>query len=191
MSTPTTLDSIFKGATTVTSLESDDRLLAVDSVGKPKKISSDNFAGLKSVTLDASSSPWIRALRWSNANPASCILHLTYSFWSGSPGGIILAIGSVYNNNPSVVSLVNGSYVQEARLVKRDGTYFLDFKIYCRRADVKASGHYVTPLCELNPEILSSAVVNAVQVATFGGGGKSLCFNALHFNRASGERRAA
>lgn len=170
MSTPTTLDSIFKGATTVTSLASDDRLLVVGTDGKPKKISSDNFDGIKSVTLDAASSPWIRALRWDNAQPASCILHLTYSYWSGSPGGIILAIGMRYNNVPSVTNLANGAYIQEVRMVSRGTTRFLDFKIYGRRADVKISGYFVSPLCEINPVIDSSDVVKTVQIATFGGG---------------------
>ena len=93
MSTPTTLDSILKGATAVTSLDSDDRLLAFDTNGKQKKISRASLisqATSSSRNVEHGESDWLRvaivnfnssglikvAVAWGVVNPAMIIFSL-------------------------------------------------------------------------------------------------------------------
>lgn len=179
MSNPTTLADVLKGAPEVTSLESADRLLAVDANGDQKKISRYNLvpSNLRDNTYSETNKGWIRIASSSIENfPTVATVYFTDGLWAGYPSGNALIFVTRYVNGewakPHVRVLGNLHTTSEVRTVKTGMFFHLEVKGANRRLMVSCEGINIkTPDTLESPVIPSDATIYTYTAAELSGGG--------------------
>ena len=220
MSTPTTFEALLK-ALPSDSLTSAKSVLTADTNGKLGKAPASSVPHILSADRPASSlAPgWIRIVKlgsstsstpmvhviaditvmstWSSTAPKviSFRLHLATATWDWSQGRVLeeRAANMLLESSAKIYSKFR-IVVEFSGSV---GSVYLETYTAKSATDYGKPYVYVTPLLgspvPMTPEagsVPNGAISSEFEIATFGGG-NWLCFNALHFDRSSGERRTA
>lgn len=90
------LSDVFKASSEVTSLESTDRVLAIDANGNPKRIRRDRIATPYVFFNDISTPQWVRIGKFTSS---ACALIKIFSIWNNIPGNNILVDMLLHPNN--------------------------------------------------------------------------------------------
>ena len=132
MSETTKLNEVFKASTEVTSLGSNDRVLAVDANGNTKRITRSRAANPMVSSGTLSTAQWVR---FASFTPSAAALLFFNSSWNVNPGlhmivDVILHPHNLAYNHVAVLSRLsntNSNVLSKLRVViNRNSTSYLD-----------------------------------------------------------------
>ena len=203
MSEPIILNAHLKALPEVTAKNpSDYNVMITDTDGNPALTDLSLFTGYNTVKeyIPASNAwRWVTIARYSRTEPTGGLLLITSGNWSGEPHLHVFAFGSAFTSGdvntlrPNINCLTGLTSRIRLRAVLIGSDIRIDAYSYSRKYWAQAIGNIpLVDIAEAAEPPADATVWQYIftQSTTGGGGGNWLCFNAFHFNRASGERRA-
>ncbi len=172
------LNDVLKGAQEVTALAANDRILAINTDGNPRKISRSNLDSDRFLRVEfpiSIKSGWIRIGRFDGQGDT---LLYCGTIWGGATPTTILLSAVAHINGGAVVNrvvnLLKSDVFTKARLVKKSNDrIYLDLYFSLRPSSLsinRIAGDFALAESVFNPTIETS---DTVWESNFGGGGKS------------------